>query len=129
MRKHNDIMPNPLTSLSELQVSRQAARRPSRRQPTPEQSKALETLAHAVEYLIDEGLLCGEMIDLNVTEAVHLLSQASRSAYLACDEAPQTISKHRCDDSHVRWKWMPSPPFMVPLFRDPRTGSQGQREA
>ena len=126
MRYHDDQMPKPLTSLSEHQNQRHTTQQSVRRKPTAEQNRALEILAHATEYLIDEGLLCGDTINLNVTEAVQLLSQASRSAYLACAEATGTGLTRRGSEPHIRWKWMPAAPFMVPLFRDPTASSKLQ---
>ena len=109
---------HPFSSLSRLQRSQQTARPMLRRRPTPEQGRALETLGHAVEYLIDEGLLCGETIDVGVTEALHLLSSASRALYLSCAEsAPAQDQQEK--DAHIRWRWIPSAPFMLPMFRTP----------
>ena len=118
MRDREDTTPNPLTSLSAHQFHRQSQAQPAKRKPSAEQSRALEMLAHASEYLIDEGLLCGDTIDLNVTEAVQLLSYASRSAYLACTEVPCAGVTRRGGAPLVRWQWIPAAPFLVPVFRD-----------
>lgn len=117
MQERDNTHPNPFASLSEFQATQsQAAGRP-RRRPTPEQGAALECLGHAVEYLIDESLLSGDSIDPNITEAVQLLSAASREVYLSCVETPREARARSGRGALVLWKWLPSSSSLLPVFR------------
>jgi len=62
-----------------------------RRRITPEAGKALEILAHALEYLTDEfavsgvaGASLGDRV-----EAIELLKSLNRRIYLECAEVPR----------------------------------------
>jgi hypothetical protein len=61
-----------------------------------ESGRALEILAHAIEYLADEYVHHGGRLKSNDGEiqAMQLLMAANRSIYLACPEAP--MFKERC---------------------------------
>ena len=67
-----------------------------RRSITPKAGRALEILAHAIEYLTDEFVHQG--IDFSAKneqlQAVHLLMAVNRQVYFECPEAP-TLSE-RC---------------------------------
>ena len=58
---------------------------PERRRHTPEQGRALETLGHAIEYLVDSRLF-DQWESPSDAEAVHLLMSCSRSVYAGCEE-------------------------------------------
>ena len=117
MPQNHNTTPNPLTSLSEFQTAQSLASNRPRRRPTPEQGQALECLGHAVDYLVDESLLAGTSVDADVTEAVHLLSAASRAVYLCCAEIPRESRANAGRTTHVLWKWLPSSPSLLPVFR------------
>ena len=58
-----------------------------RRRGTLEQGRALETLGHAVEYLVDSGMFHREAIDSKANDAaVQILMRASRAVFLECPE-------------------------------------------
>ena len=58
-----------------------------RRRGSLAQGQALETLGHAVEYLIDSGLFAGdERSRKDDTEAVQILMRLSRAVFLECPE-------------------------------------------
>ncbi len=122
MPHNNNTTPNPLTSLSEFQTAQSLASSRPRRRPTPEQGQALECLGHAVDYLVDESLLAGNSIDAGVTEAVHLLSAASRAVYLGCAEVPRDTRANARRSPLVLWKWLPSSPSLLPVFRSREKG-------
>ena len=117
MQQHKHHPLHPLSPLSEFQAAQGLAASRARRRPTPEQGAALECLGHAVEYLVDESLRSGDTIDPGVTEAVHLLSAASRAVYLSCAELPRTKEARAGRTTHVLWKWLPSSPPLLPIFR------------
>ncbi|MGI4758017.1 MAG: hypothetical protein ACRYGF_14340 [Janthinobacterium lividum] len=58
---------------------------PSRRRTSPEQGRALETLGHAIEYLVDSRLF-DQWESPSDAEAVHLLMACSRSVFADCEE-------------------------------------------
>lgn len=63
--------------------------RPSyvRRRGTLAQGQALETLGHAVEYLIDSGMFHQDAIDTRANqEAVQILMRLSRLVFAECPE-------------------------------------------
>ena len=67
--------------------SRPAKRAAIRRRPSPEQGTALETLGHAIEYLVDSRLsVIDEPATLADTEAVEILMRLSRSVFAECSE-------------------------------------------
>ncbi len=117
MPQNNQNTPNPLTSLSEFQTAQGLAASRPRRRPTPEQGQALESLGHAIDYLVDESLLSSNSVDPHVTEAVHLLSVASRAVYLSCAELPREARANGGRTTHVLWKWLPASPSLLPVFR------------
>lgn len=121
MPQNNHTTPNPLTSLSQFQTAQGLAANRPRRGPTPEQGQALECLGHAVDYLVDESLLSGNSINPDVTEAVHLLSAASRAVYLSCAEVPRDVRSKAGRTTHVLWKWLPASPSLLPVFRSRET--------
>lgn len=121
MPQNNHNTPNPLMSLSEFQTTQGLAVSRPRRRPTPEQGQALESLGHAIDYLVDESLLSGNSIDPHVTEAVHLLSAASRAVYLGCAELPRDPRAKGGRTTHVLWKWLPASPSLLPVFRSRET--------
>jgi hypothetical protein len=58
-----------------------------RRRPDMQQGRALESLGHAIEYLIDSRMfLIGEPHTLADAEAVQILSRSSREVFAACPE-------------------------------------------
>ena len=58
---------------------------PTRRRPTLTQGQALETLSHAIEYLVDSRLY--ETWDSPAdAEAVHTLMACSRAVFADCEE-------------------------------------------
>lgn len=58
---------------------------PARRNTTPEQGRALETLGHAIEYLVDSRLFERWESPADA-EAVHLLMACSRAVFAGCEE-------------------------------------------
>lgn len=61
-----------------------------RRRGSPQQGRALETLGHAVEYLIDSRMFqLGDTSRENETEAVQVLMRLSR---LVFNECPEVVS-------------------------------------
>lgn len=67
-----------------------ASVRTSRRSITPQAGRALEILAHAIEYLTDEFVNTG--LTFSATngqlEAVRVLMALNRQVYFECPEAP-----------------------------------------
>jgi hypothetical protein len=63
-----------------------------RRRITPEAGKALEILAHALEYLTDEFAVSGVAGSSlgDRMEAIELLKSLNRLVYLECAEVPRT---------------------------------------
>ena len=58
-----------------------------RRRGTLEQGRALETLGHAVEYLVDSGMFHQATTDSKANEAaVQILMRLSRAVFLECPE-------------------------------------------
>ena len=58
-----------------------------RRRPTQQQGRALETLGHAIEYLVDSRMfLVEEPRTPAEAEAVQLLSRSSREIFQSCAE-------------------------------------------
>jgi hypothetical protein len=55
----------------------------ARRRTTPTQGRALETLGHAIEYLIDSRL--SDQIAEPTTEAVRILMSCSRAVFEECE--------------------------------------------
>lgn len=67
-----------------------------RRRPTREQGKALETLGHAVEYLIDTRMFYADHPDSRADdEAARLLMHASREVFEECTEIVSTTDRIR----------------------------------
>ncbi len=68
----------------------------SRRRISPQAGHALETLGHAIEYLIDEFIYAGGSFSVRDPrlEAVQLLMAANRAIYFACPEVPTL--RQRC---------------------------------
>ena len=58
---------------------------PSRRRNSPQQGQALETLGHAIEYLVDSRLF-EQWESPADAEAVHLPMACSRSVFADCEE-------------------------------------------
>ena len=68
-----------------------------RRRITPETGRALEKLAHALEYLADE-FVCGgcEVVrDYGRIEAIQLLASLNRQLYFACQVEPTFLERVR----------------------------------
>lgn len=63
-----------------------------RRRITPQAGKALEILAHALEYLTDEfAVSCPNDPSLeDRMEAIELLKSLNRRVYMECAETPRT---------------------------------------
>lgn len=57
-----------------------------RRRPGKTQGKALEILAHALEYLVDSGYDQGNLGSPEAQEAVQLIAQKSRAVFAECPE-------------------------------------------
>jgi hypothetical protein len=56
-----------------------------RRRPTMQQGMALERLGHAIEYLVDSRMfLVNEPQNVTETNAVRILSRASREVFATC---------------------------------------------
>jgi hypothetical protein len=87
-----DLFPSHSTSAPETRVAVAARtgkpRKNSgfvRRRSTPEQGRALETLGHAVEYLMDSGLFLRD--DRNPQaeqQAIQILMRLSRAVFAEC---------------------------------------------
>ena len=81
------LLPAPTATLSPLADRRKQIRyQPTLRRPRPEQGRALEILAHALEYLIDSDLREGDTIQPATRAAVNLLAERSRSVFAGCPE-------------------------------------------
>jgi hypothetical protein len=68
---------------------------PARRRGSFAQGRALETLAHAIEYLSDSRMFDeGESVPAGraETEAIRIMTRASRAVF---EECPETIPLHR----------------------------------
>ena len=117
MQQDNNTHVNPFAALSAFQTAQNQTTDRSRRRPTPEQGAALERLGHAIEYLIDEDLLNGDAVNSDVTEAVQLLSAASRQVYLSCAEATRESRGRAGRGALVLWKWLPASSSLLPVFR------------
>ena len=57
-----------------------------RRRATPVQGRALESLGHAVEYLVDSRLFLSGIVQHDEQEAQQILMQLSRSVFSECAE-------------------------------------------
>ncbi len=55
-----------------------------RRRPERSQGKALEALAHAIEYLVDNAETSGCLPSAATMEAVELLAEKSRAVFAEC---------------------------------------------
>ena len=75
-------------SLQQLVRAQPLRRGPSvRRRGSIEQGRALETLGHAVEYLIDSRMFqLGEVNQRDENEAVQILMRMSRAVFEECPE-------------------------------------------
>lgn len=122
MPERDNTQPNPFAALSEFQTAQTQAVGSPRRKPTPEEGAALECLGHAIEYLIDEGLLYRDSVNPDVTEAVQLLSSASRAVYLSCAESPRENRSRAGRGTLVLWKWLPASSSLLPVFRSREHG-------
>lgn len=84
-------MPTQLSEFSVVEaVPSRLAASDSRRRITPQAGKALEILAHALEYLTDEYAACeatGSCLDPRL-EAIELLMTLNRGIYMECPVAP-----------------------------------------
>lgn len=76
--------PVPLSPLADRR--RNTRRDEVRRRPGRTQGKALETLAHALEYLVDNGLERGDLGWGETQEAVQLIAEKSRAVFAGCPE-------------------------------------------
>ena len=121
MPQNDQKTTNPLTSLSDFQTAQNLAAGRPRRRPNPEQGQALESLGHAIDYLVDEALLAENALNADVTDAVHLLSSASRAVYLACAETPRDNQARAARNTLVLWKWLPDSTSLLPVFRSRET--------
>ena len=67
------------------------------RRISPEAGHALETLGHAIDYLIDEYINEGGLFGAHDprVEAIQLLMALNRQVYLACPEAPTLGDRFR----------------------------------
>jgi hypothetical protein len=78
-----------------------------RRQPTPEQGRALEKLAHAIEYLIDSRLYAPSRLPVEANEqASQLLMRLSRELFSECPEFVPAGRRLK----HWLGKWLPAHP-------------------
>jgi len=57
-----------------------------RRRPDKMQARALEVLAHALEYLVDSSVQAGRPASAGTMEAVELLAKKSRAVFAECPE-------------------------------------------
>ena len=58
-----------------------------RRRPSQEQGRALETLGHALEYLVDSRMFLSKDPKTRAdSEAIHILSRCSREVFATCAE-------------------------------------------
>ncbi len=74
------------TSVSQLKA-RRAQPAYIRRRGSAEQGRALETLGHAVEYLVDSRLRFGDPQDAaSEREAIEILMRLNRSVFSECPE-------------------------------------------
>jgi hypothetical protein len=71
--------------------------RSSRRRITPQAGRALELLAHAIEYLTDEFVHTDRTFSIRneQLEAVKLLMALNRQVYFECPEAPSFSERCR----------------------------------
>lgn len=90
------IASTPLSALNSLSLTGQPATparlRVARRKPNPTQGRALESLGHAIEYLVDSRTFALEPIDM---EAHRILKIASQAVFYECAEIvplPEQIS-------------------------------------
>jgi hypothetical protein len=86
--------PNTVTDAA-MQTAFEAITRPQvatskprvmRRRPTRTQGQALETLGHAVEYLIDSRLATSGPATSGEEAAIQILMHSSRAVFAECDE-------------------------------------------
>lgn len=79
-------IPLPMTPFPHFGGEKPAPRpSPARKRTTPQQGKALETLGHAIEYLVDSRLFDQWQSPADA-EAVHMLMGCSRAVFADCDE-------------------------------------------
>ena len=71
--------------------------RAARRRITPEAGRALEILAHAIEYLADESVheRSGLSDRTGQLQAIHLLMDLNRQVYFECPEEPSFSERCR----------------------------------
>jgi len=80
-------------NLAAEQACRQELLRPVRRRGSLEQGRALESLGHAVEYLIDSRMFhAGDLNPQVELEAVQILMRMSREVFAEC---PEVVSLRR----------------------------------
>ena len=82
-------------SASAVPIARVRANR--RRNITPQAGRALEILAHAIEYLTDEFVLQGLTFSARneQLEAVQMLMALNRQVYFECSEVPSFSERCR----------------------------------
>lgn len=78
-------LPLPLSPFQNFGGKPASKPTPSRRRTTPQQGRALETLGHAIEYLVDSRLF-DQWESPADAEAVHMLMACSRTVFAECDE-------------------------------------------
>jgi len=76
---------------------RTRGRKNVRRRITPETGRALEKLAHALEYLADEFICngCEVVRDYGRIEAIQMLASLNRQLYFACEVEPTLAERMR----------------------------------
>ena len=57
-----------------------------RRRPDKNQAQALEVLAHALEYLVDEALRTGRPVSVATMDALDILAEKNRLVFAECPE-------------------------------------------
>lgn len=118
------IHPDSFAALSDFQTAQTQAAGRLRRKVSPQEGAALECLGHAIEYLIDETLFDGNVVNTGVSEAVRLLASASRNVYLGCAEIGRESRTRIGPGTLVLWKWLPSSSSLLPVFRTRDRGQQ-----
>ncbi len=87
---YNNVVPiSPRSTRLCSQIALPAENRVSRRRASFDQGRALETLGHAVEYLVDSGLFVTEENGQAAKarqEAIQILMQMSRLVFSECRE-------------------------------------------
>jgi len=115
------MFPSRYVSLSPLADRRRNPRwNEVRRRPGTTQGKALEILAHALEYLVDSGYEHGNPGFPEIQDAVQIIAQKSRVVFAEC---PEIISwSQRFTRSLPRF-------LTLPAIDDPCTASRMHRSS